>query len=67
MSAVTKDAVEEWIVKLNLLIQICDLWMEVQYKWLFIERVFANNEFDMRLTEEMFTYNSIVKEFKVKT
>lgn len=54
------EEAQEFIAKLNEIVYITRLWADCQYKWLFLEKIYAMTNWN----KDQSIYNQIVKDFR---
>ncbi|CAF0731757.1 unnamed protein product, partial [Brachionus calyciflorus] len=59
-----KEDVLELKIKINKILEISELWMEVQQKWLWLEKIYSDTDNFVRPTQDSVSFQSILNEFK---
>nr|XP_026696380.1 dynein heavy chain 10, axonemal isoform X1 [Ciona intestinalis]XP_026696381.1 dynein heavy chain 10, axonemal isoform X2 [Ciona intestinalis] len=57
-------SVQNWEKGLSLISEVCDVWMVVQRKWMYLESIFIGGDIRSQLPEEAKKFDNIDKMFK---
>nr|XP_039267660.1 dynein heavy chain 10, axonemal-like [Styela clava] len=58
------NSVQQWEKGLSLIAEVCDVWMVVQRKWMYLESIFIGGDIRSQLPEEAKKFDNIDKLFK---
>ncbi len=52
-------------MRLNQINQLSDTWMELQEKWLYLDRLFFETHIYLRPTQDYIAFEAVINEFRV--